>query len=33
METQIVHHAKIYNLQKKTPLKENQNPWRYYITL
>jgi hypothetical protein len=24
METQIFHHAKIYNLQKKNPLKETK---------
>jgi hypothetical protein len=33
METQIVHHAKIYLIFKKTPLKENQNPWRYYNSI
>jgi len=29
METQIFHHSKNYNLQKN-PLKETQNPSRYY---
>jgi hypothetical protein len=28
METQIFHHAKIWS--SKNPLKENQNPSRYY---
>ncbi len=30
MKTQIFHHAKKYNLQKKNLLKETQNPSRYY---
>jgi hypothetical protein len=33
METQIFHHAKIYNLPKKKSLKRNQNPSRYYNSI
>jgi hypothetical protein len=33
METQIFHHAKIYPIFKKNPLKRNQNPSKYIITL
>jgi hypothetical protein len=31
METQIFHHAKVYS--SKNPLKENQNPSRYYNSI